>query len=109
RVIESVDALKKGDVNRFGILMNQSHDSLRDDYEVSCRELDILVESAREVDGLYGSRMTGAGFGGCTVSLVDESAVESFKKHVGARYTSETGITPRFYVCKAVDGAKRLE
>jgi galactokinase len=109
RVLESVAALKAGDVARFGELMNASHNSLRDDYEVSCRELDVMVDAARAVDGVLGSRMTGAGFGGCTVSLVREEAVESFRSEVGAEYKRQTGIEPTFYVCRASDGASRIK
>jgi len=108
RVLDSVKALKAGDVSRFGELMNASHDSLRDDYEVSCPELDVLVEAARSVDGVYGSRMTGAGFGGCTVSLVREDAADRFRSHVGDVYRRETGITATFYTCRASDGASRV-
>jgi len=84
--------------------MNESHISLRDDYEVSCAELDILVEAAWEVDGVYGSRMTGAGFGGCTVSLVAKEAVEDFRAQVSAAYEEASGIVPQIYVCRAEDG-----
>jgi galactokinase len=108
RVLAGVAALKHGDVERFGHLMNESHDSLRDDYEVSCRELDIMVEAARSVDGVFGSRMTGAGFGGCTVSLVREDAADRFRAGVGAAYRSATGIEATFYTCRATDGASRL-
>ena len=108
RVTQSVEALRNGDVSRFGHLMNISHNSLRDDYEVSCRELDVMVELARQVEGVYGSRMTGAGFGGCTVSLVKDSAVEEFQRFVGPRYREETGLEPTFYVCRASDGAHRV-
>jgi galactokinase len=108
RVLESVSALKAGNVRRFGELMNASHDSLRDDYQVSCRELDVMVEAARNVEGVLGSRMTGAGFGGCTVSLVREEAVDRFREQVGAQYLRETGIRATFYVCRASDGASRI-
>ncbi len=89
--------------------MNASHDSLRDDYEVSCRELDVMVDAARSVTGVLGSRMTGAGFGGCTVSLVDVGAVERFRAEVGRQYKAATGIDPTFYVCRASDGASRIK
>jgi galactokinase len=108
RTLRGVNALIAGDVETFGRLMNESHDSLRDDYEVSCTELDVLVESARSVEGVYGSRMTGAGFGGCTVSLVRSSASSSFLSVVGADYRRRFGKDPDFYVCRAADGAGRL-
>jgi galactokinase len=105
RVLESVAALAGGDLERFGQLMYQSHASLRDDYQVTIPQLDALVEAAREVPGVLGSRMTGAGFGGCTVSLVQTGAVDEFMRHVPARYRAQTGIEPRIYVCQVVDGA----
>ena len=108
RVLESITALKSGDIARFGVLMNESHDSLRDDYQVSCKELDIMVNAARKVEGVYGSRMTGAGFGGCTVSLVKDEAVEEFKRAVGAEYKANTGLAATFYVSTASNGAERL-
>jgi len=108
RVLESVAALKAGDLDRFGRLMNESHESLRHDYEVSSPELDALVEEAHAVEGVLGSRMTGAGFGGCTVSLVAEEAVDRFQREVGRRYWARTGLQPLFYVCTAAQGAARL-
>ncbi|HOM81617.1 MAG TPA: galactokinase [Armatimonadota bacterium] len=105
RCLRSVEALRAGDLEAFGKLMNQSHISLRDDYEVSCRELDILVEAAWAVPGVLGSRMTGAGFGGCTVSLVRADAVERFRAEVSRAYEQATGRTPEIYVCSAEDGA----
>jgi galactokinase len=104
RVLKSVAALRAGDLAAFGQLMNESHASLRDDYEVSCPELDIMAEAAWKVNGVYGSRMTGAGFGGCTVSLVAEEAVEGFLAQVAAAYEEATGIAPQIYVCRAEDG-----
>lgn len=108
RVIESITALKAGDIAHFGQLMNRSHDSLRDDYEVSCRELDAMVEAARSIEGVYGSRMTGAGFGGCTVSLVADEAIETFKRDVKAQYKAATGLDADFYSTTAAQGAERL-
>lgn len=105
RVLESVKALEGGDLGRFGRLMDASHESLRDLYEVSCVELDILVEEARRVEGCLGSRMTGAGFGGCTVSLVRADAVEEFVRRVGPAYRNRTGLEAVLYVVEAVDGA----
>jgi len=104
RVLRGVAALRAGDLDAFGWLMNESHSSLRNDYEVSCPELDIMVKAAWKVDGVYGSRMTGAGFGGCTVSLVGEEAIEDFQIQVAAAYEEATGIVPQIYVCRAEDG-----
>ena len=109
RVLASVAALEAGDLGRFGALMYESHASLRDDYEVTIPPLDILVEAARAVPGVLGSRMTGAGFGGCTVSVVRASAVEAFQREVPARYRAQTGLEPRLYVCQVVDGAGLIE
>ncbi len=109
RVLKSVAALQAGDLDAFGQLMNESHVSLRDDYEVSCVELDIMAEAAWRVDGVYGSRMTGAGFGGCTVSLVAEEAIEGFRDQVAAAYEEATGIVPQIYVCRAEDGVSKLQ
>lgn len=108
RVMQSVAALRAGDLPRFGQLMNASHQSLKDLYEVSCLELDVLVEEANHIAGVLGSRMTGAGFGGCNVSLVADEAVESFITTVGANYKKRTGIDAEFYVCEIGDGVKRL-
>jgi len=108
RVLEAVAALGGGNLPAFGTLMNQSHESLRDDYEVSCRELDIMVEAALEIDGVYGSRMTGAGFGGCTISAVRPDAVKAVQAQVSCKYESATGLTPSIYVCHAEDGVRLL-
>jgi galactokinase len=108
RVLAAGSALKEGDVVRFGELMNQSHQSLRDDYEVSCRELDLMVDLARSVEGVYGSRMTGGGFGGCTVNLVLPQRVDEFQRRVATGYEEVTGLKPEIYVCKAVNGAEEL-
>jgi galactokinase len=109
RVFQAIDALKQGQLEEFGCLMNASHDSLRDDYEVTGVELDTMVEEARKIEGVLGSRMTGAGFGGCTVSLVKDEAVESFIKTVGDNYKSRIGLDPEFYVAEIGDGARRIE
>ena len=106
RVLSSVEALRRGDLAEFGRLMNESHHSLRDDYQVSCRELDAMAEVAQRVAGVYGSRMTGAGFGGCTVSLVEAEAVERFRGQVARGYEAATGIEPSIYVCRAEDGVR---
>jgi galactokinase len=108
RVLESVAALSAGDLATFGRLMHQSHVSLRDDYEVTVPQLDVMVEAALAVPGVLGSRMTGAGFGGCTVSLVEDGAVERFLSEVPAAYRSQTGLEPRVYPCRVVDGARLL-
>jgi galactokinase len=80
--------------------MNESHRSLRDDYEVSCAELDLMVQLAQSVPGVFGARMTGGGFGGCTINLVDADNVDLFKREVAQGYQAETGITPEIYVCR---------
>ena len=108
RVLEAVKALRQSDLDLFGQLMDASHDSLRDDYEVTGAELDTLVEEARKVEGVLGSRMTGAGFGGCTVSLVHKDAIKRFITEVGAGYHSKTGLKPDFYMGEVGDGARKL-
>ncbi|HUV04085.1 MAG TPA: galactokinase [Armatimonadota bacterium] len=108
RVLESIEALRQGNLALFGRLMNQSHESLRDMYEVSCRELNALAEAAWRIPGVYGSRMTGAGFGGCTVSLVADEAVEEFLERVPAEYRARIGVTPSVYVCMPESGAEVL-
>ena len=108
RVLEAAQALKDGDLLRFGVLMYASHASLRDDYEVSCKELDLMVELARKCGGVYGARMTGGGFGGCTVNLVDADAVEEFKAAIAGDYNDATGLHPEIYVCTAADGAAEV-
>lgn len=106
RVAEAVAVLREGDIGRFGLLLNQSHESLRQDYEVSCAEVDTLAAIARQVPGTAGSRMTGAGFGGCTVSLVRETALAAFERTVLAEYARQTGLTAEIYVSKAEEGAR---
>lgn len=108
RTIQAVDALKKNDVELFGKLMNESHVSLRDDYEVTGIELDTLVEKAWEVEGVIGSRMTGAGFGGCTVSIVKNNAVDTFIQEVGKAYEEKIGYAADFYVVEIGDGPKKV-
>ncbi|MGC8667854.1 MAG: galactokinase [Chthonomonadales bacterium] len=108
RVLRSVAALKNRDLARFGALMTESHRSLRDDYEVSTPELDLLVEAALEVEGVVGSRMTGAGFGGCTVSLVHKDALAEFRDHLDARYSRSVGQSPDVLICTASAGASRV-
>jgi len=105
RVLDGVAALERGDVAAFGAAMNASHASLRDDYQVSCPELDVLAEAAWEQPGCLGARMTGAGFGGCTVNLVDADAVDAFVPGVQAAYQTRAGRVPTALVCQAGDGA----
>lgn len=109
RTIKAVDALKADDIALFGQLMNASHVSLRDDYEVTGIELDTLVEEAWKVDGVIGSRMTGAGFGGCTVSLVKDEAIDTFIKQVGVAYLAKIGYKADFYVVEVGDGPCTLQ
>ncbi|MDE6750774.1 MAG: galactokinase [Lachnospiraceae bacterium] len=108
RTILAVEALKKNDLELFGKLMNASHVSLRDDYQVSCDEIDVLVEEAWKVPGVIGSRITGGGFGGCTVSIVKDDAVEDFKAKVGAAYKERVGKNADFYVVEIGDGPSKI-
>lgn len=108
RVLKSMEALKNDNLELFGKYMIQSHDSLRDLYEVTGVELDALVEEALKIEGVAGSRMTGAGFGGCTVSIVREEAVHSFIDGVGKGYTARTGLTPSFYISDIGDGGREI-
>ena len=108
RTIKAVEALKNNDVTLFGQLMNASHVSLRDDYEVTGIELDTLAEEAWKVDGVIGSRMTGAGFGGCTVSIVKDEAIDNFIATVGSAYEKKIGYAADFYVVEVGDGPKNL-
>ncbi len=108
RTLKAVDALKAGDITGFGQLMNASHVSLRDDYEVTGPELDALVEAAWQVEGVIGSRMTGAGFGGCSVSIVENQAVDTFIAQVGATYEEKIGYAADFYVVEIGDGPRKL-
>jgi galactokinase len=109
RVLASVSSLLKKDLPQFGVLMNASHASLRDDYEVTGFELDTLVEEARKIPGVLGSRMTGAGFGGCTVSLVRDDVIPIFLDKVGTGYKAKTRLTPDFYIAEIGDGVRMLE
>ena len=108
RTIRAVAALRNNDIEEFGKLMNASHVSLRDDYKVSCEEIDILVELAWGIDGVVGSRITGGGFGGCTVSVVKNEAVDTFKKVIVEGYRKETSKVADIYVVDIGDGARRL-
>ncbi len=105
RVLAVVAAAERGDLGLFGTLMNASHDSLRDDYAVSCAELDLMVACARAQAGCFGARLTGAGFGGCAVCLVADENVDAFTEHVAREYSAQTGIQPPIYVCHATAGA----
>jgi galactokinase len=109
RVTESINALRRDDLVKFGELMNASHDSLRDDYEVSCEEVDLLVNLARQVPGVLGARITGGGFGGCTVNLLPADQVKEFTEYVGTNYLQQTGIQPEFYISSPANGAEILD
>jgi len=108
RVLAAVEALRNNDKSEFGRLMDLSHASLRDDYEVSCRELDEMVGLARSAAGCLGARMTGAGFGGCTVNLVLQDQAMAFASEVRERYSQVVGVAPDIYVCQASSGAGEL-
>lgn len=109
RTLHAVEALMKGDLDAFGTLMNASHISLKDDYEVTGIELDTLVELAWKQGGVVGSRMTGAGFGGCTVSIVKTSYVDRFIENVGKEYELKIGYAPSFfYIADVGEGAREL-
>ncbi len=109
RVKMSTKALSKGELNEFGKMMSASHESLKKDYEVSCAELDVMVEEALKIKGVLGSRMTGAGFGGCTVSIVASDSVDEFIAKVGENYENRTGIKPEFYVTKTGEGCHEIK
>jgi galactokinase len=108
RVIEAAASLGNGDLDSFGELMAESHRSLRDDYEVSCRELNIMVELASKIEGVYGARMTGGGFGGCTINIVRAEAVADFRREVARGYEEATGLHPEIYTCEAAQGAEQV-
>ncbi|XJZ26766.1 galactokinase [Bacillota bacterium Lsc_1132] len=108
RVLQATKSLQENDLITFGDLMKKSHESLRDLYEVTGTELDTLFEEAAKIDGCIGTRMTGAGFGGCNVSLVKEEAVETFKQQVAENYRAKTGLEPDFYICEIGDGTKEI-
>jgi len=108
RTLQAVEAMRGGDLARLGELMNASHISLRDDYQVSCFELDMMVEAAWEQPGVYGARMTGAGFGGCAIALVDNEQAEPFAAQVAALYKQNTGLDGEIYICRADDGVHVL-
>jgi len=105
RVLGTAEALRAGAIEAMGAMMNASHDSLRDDYEATGEHLDAMVEESRKIPGVLGSRMTGAGFGGCTVTLLRESALEQFLEEVPARYEERTKMKPEMYVVRPDEGA----
>ncbi|TGB03437.1 galactokinase [Halobacillus salinus] len=109
RTIQALEALKKGDLDRFGALMNDSHVSLQQDYEVTGEELDALVEAAWDQDGVIGARMTGAGFGGCAIAIVKTDQVDAFRENVGSKYKEKIGYEATFYVADIGDGAREIE
>jgi len=106
---QAIPLLESGNLAQFGKLMNECHASLRDLYEVSCPELDVMARVAQSLSGCYGARLTGAGFGGCTVNLVAQDQAEDFAKALAAGYESETGLHPESYICRASAGAGLLE
>lgn len=108
RVVDAVKELKSGNLKQFGQLMNESHISLKDDFEVSCPELDLLVELAQSVPGTYGARMTGAGFGGCIVTLVDNNSLFEFENKVVAEYRRKTKLEPEIFIYNPSQGAHKL-
>jgi len=109
RVQTGVQALRMGNYSAYGQLMIESHQSLKDDYEVSCIELDLLVNLALKQEGVLGARMTGAGFGGCTVNLIEKNYLDAFKKKIKNEYKKITGIIPDIYITPPAEGAKVLE
>lgn len=108
RVLDAVKALREKNLTAIGSLMAESHRSLRDDFEVSCRELDVMVDLARKCEGILGARMTGGGFGGCTINLVETAQVEAFRESMSAGYKKATGKTPEIYVSSAGEGANEI-
>ena len=109
RVLKATDALRDRDLKTFGKLMYESHHSLRHDYEVSCQELDVMVDLAKPIKGVFGARMTGGGFGGCTINLVAVEAVGEFTQTIRNSYIQATGKTSGVYICSAADGAERVQ
>ena len=108
RVLNAVSALGKNDILEFGKLMNESHESLKTDYEVSCFELDTMVDIARSINGVIGARMTGGGFGGCTVNIVKKQSVDNFCSLINREYVKKTGIKPQIYICNPENGARKI-
>jgi galactokinase len=108
RVLKAVEAFNRGDIKALAPLMQESHRSLRDDFQVSCMELDLMVEIAVAQPGVLGARMTGGGFGGCTINLVEDAAVDEFKQNESAQYFLRTGLSPEIYVTSASGGAQQV-
>lgn len=108
RTLKAVEALKRNDLESFGHAMNESHRTLRDLYEVSCPELDAMVNAAQSLEGCYGARLTGAGFGGCAIALVNANAAQNFERELVKRYEKATGLRAEIYICKACEGANIL-
>jgi galactokinase len=108
RVVGAAEALERNDLAAFGILMSESHRSLSEDYQVSCDELNLLVELAGRVEGVYGARMMGGGFGGCVINLVAADSVAEFERGVARGYEQATGRAPEIYVCDAAEGVEQL-
>ena len=108
RVLDATDAMQSKDWAKLGKLMYKSHNSLRDDYKVSCAELDYLIELSKEYKGVFGARMTGGGFGGSTIHLITTTILEKYTKHLEEKYFDKFKIKPLFYVSKPYDGAKKL-
>lgn len=109
RVLKAAEALRDGNLSFFGELMYESHQSLKDDYEVSCSELDLMVEIARRQRGVYGARMTGGGFGGCTINVVAAEHIAAFKSEIESNYERTVGLKPEIYVCEAADAAEEVK
>jgi galactokinase len=109
RVQRAVQAFASSDLRALGQLMRESHHSVRDDYEVSCKELDLMVEIAATQPGVIGARMTGGGFGGCTINLVESAVVEAFRQNVAAEYLARTGRKPEIYISSASDGVQQVD
>lgn len=109
RVLKSIESLNQNDLVTFGKLMNESHDSLRDDYQVSCFEIDLLVDFARNFNGVLGSRITGGGFGGCTVTLISNSIINDFTTNIKEYYRQKTGIVPDLYISRPAAGATLID
>jgi galactokinase len=106
RTLEAADAMSAGDARKMGQLMVASHASMRDDFEISRRELDVMVEIALKQPGCYGARMTGGGFGGCAIALIRDDVADRFCENVFQAYKLETGLTSALYICKATNGAE---
>jgi galactokinase len=109
RVIRCIDILNSGNIHRAASLLNESHASLRDLYEVSCRELDIMAEIAWDTDGVLGARMMGGGFGGCTINIVEKQSVDAFAERIQKEYPEKTGYQPDIFICSASNGVREID